>query len=257
MKKITLVVLVLLAGLTAANAQKKSELFARIAALEATIGSLNDSISKANRQINASESKAELFEKENTELRDANATLLQNLTSFSKISKQNNETVNKALESLNAKERQLRQFTDSFTKNDSLAVVLVGQTKQTLGADTQVAIAGGAIVITQKLDFLFGSDTGTVVMESANDWLANVAQIILMNPDRSVTIEGLNITGEFEVSFNQAQAIGNTLWKNHAVPVARLKLVAKDGNFKEGIAIRLGPNYKAFYSEAKKTLKSQ
>ena len=68
-------------------AQKKKDLLAQIATLENTITALNDSVSIAKRAVNVSNSKAELAEKENAELRDANATLLQNLTNFSKISK--------------------------------------------------------------------------------------------------------------------------------------------------------------------------
>jgi len=255
MKKITLSIVLAAIAFTATG-QKKSELIAEIGELKRTITALNDTISKAKREINASNSKTELFQKENSELRDANATLLQNLTSFSKISKQNNETVNKALASLNEKEQQLRKFTDDFTKNDSLAVVLIGQTKKTLGNDTQVALSGGAIVLSKKLDFLFAADTSAVVTEPAMAWLKNVADIIKANPDRAVTIEGLNITGEFDISLRQAAAVGNALWQKFGVPVNRLNITAKDGNFKEGVAIRLAPDYKAFYNNAKSNLKN-
>ena len=61
------------------QAQKKKDLIAEVAQLKDSISGLNDSISKANRQINSSNANAALFEKENTELRDANATLLKKI----------------------------------------------------------------------------------------------------------------------------------------------------------------------------------
>ena len=113
MKKLLPLVLFSIACL-GMQAQKKKDLIAKITQLEQTILELNDSVSVAKRQINVSNSKAELANQEAEELRNANATLLENLTNFSKISKQNTETVNSALSSLNEKEQQLRLISDTY-----------------------------------------------------------------------------------------------------------------------------------------------
>ena len=91
MKKILIIILFLIAT-NSIQAQKKSELIAKIGELEQIISVLNDSISVAKRQINVSNSNAKIATQEAEELRSANTTLLKNLTSFSKISKQNTET---------------------------------------------------------------------------------------------------------------------------------------------------------------------
>jgi outer membrane protein OmpA-like peptidoglycan-associated protein len=252
MKKLLLLILVL-AALTV-KAQKKKDLIAKITVLEQNILALNDSISVAKRQINISNSKAELANKEAEELRAANATLLQNLTNFSKISKQNTETVNSALSSLNEKEQQLRLISDAFAKNDSTAIAILSQSKQILGPTAKVGAANGSIVVTNSLLSLFESDQSAVISEEGKATVAKIAQLITKNPEREITIEALNITGDFDVSYSQAVAVANELWKINSIPAERLHIVTKDGNFKEGITVRLSPNLAAFYSLAKEKM---
>ena len=154
MPKITRVFFIFMVTL-ACYGQKKKDLISQVEQLKDSIALLNDSISKANRQINASDANAKLFEKENTELRDANATLLKNLSSFSQISKQNTETVNKALASLKEKQQQMAFITDDFSRNDSTAIVILTQAKNTLGQEAKVGVSNGDVLFSNSLDFLF------------------------------------------------------------------------------------------------------
>lgn len=237
------------------SAQKKKDLVANIEQLKDSITFLSDSISKANRQIKASESKTALFEKENTELRDANSTLLKNLSSFSEISKKNTETVNKALASLKEKESQLKFITDDFSKNDSIAIVILTQAKQTLGPEAKIGISSGDVIISNSLTSLFGTDSGTQLSETASAYLQKVGQLILANPDRAVFLEGLNITGEFDLTYQQTLAVAKGLLVTEGLNPEKLSVVAKDGNFKEGINIRLTSDNKAFYKSLKEAFK--
>ncbi len=253
MKKITLICTLLL-FVNSGFAQKKKDLIAKISELENQISALNDSVSVAKRAINTSNSKAELAEKENGELREANATLLQNLTNFSKISKKNTETVNSALTTLNLKEQQLRNITDTFSKNDSTSIVILTKGKQVLGPDVNIGVSNGDILITNSLTSLFESDQSDILSEIGKMALEKIAQLIAQNPDRQLSIEALNITGDFDVSYLQAVAVANELWKTHQIPAERLRLITRDGNFKEGILIRLSPDYKKFYAMAKENM---
>lgn len=247
----TTITLVLLVFTFALYGQKKKDLIEEVAKLKDSVVVLNDSISKANRQINISEANAALFEKENTELRDANATLLKNLSSFSQISKQNTETVNNALASLKEKQEQMSFITDDFSKNDSIAIVILTQAKQTLGQDAQVGIGDGDIIFSNSLDFLFGSDSGTQLTDAAKASLEKIGQIIIANPDRTVMVEGLNITGEFDLTYQQSLSVANALLSVEGIKPESLAILAKDGNFKEGVIIRLSSDTKAFYKKLK------
>lgn len=254
MKRILLPIVLVLMISHCGFSQKKKDLLFKIESLESAITALNDSVSVAKRAINVSTSRAELAEKENEELRGANATLLQNLTNFSKISKKNTETVNSALTSLNQKEQQLRMITDNFAKNDSTAIVILTQGKQVLGPDMSIGVSGVDILITNSLTHLFESDQSPTLSETGKNTLGKIAQLLTKNPDRALTIEALNITGDFDVSYLQAVAVANELWKVQGVPAERLHLATRDGNFKEGIVIRLSPDYKDFYAMSKENM---
>ena len=235
--------------------QKKKELLEEINNLKDSITRLHDSISRANRQINISNANADLFEKENNELRDANATLLKNLNSFSKVSKQNTETVNKALSSLKEKQEQINNITNSFSKNDSIAIIILSQAKQTLGQETQVGMDDGDLIFSFSVDFLFGDDNNLQLNEDAKKMIAKIGQIIVNHPERKVFIEGLNITGEFEFTYQQASIVANSLSTTEGIQNEVLNVLVKDGNFKEGIRIRLTPDTNAFYKKLKSEFK--
>jgi len=254
LKKTTLVLVFTTVTLTI-QAQKKKDLMDEVIQLKDSIVLLNDSIAKASRQVNTSNAKAELFEKENTELRDANATLLKNLSSFSQISKQNTETVNKALASLKNKEGQLKFITDDFSQNDSIAIAILTQAKQTLGEEAKVGVSDGDILFTHSLDFLFESDGETQVKEAAKAHLIKIGEIIVAHPNRTISVEGLNITGEFELTYQQTLAVANQLLAVEGIQPENVGIMAKDGNFKEGILIRLSSDSKSFYEKLKTEFK--
>lgn len=253
-KKLTLLLICTLMTI-AAHSQKKKDLLDQVTQLKKEVTALADSVSVAKRKANKSKSQAQLFEKENNELREANATLLKNLSSFSKLSKQNSETVNKALATLKKKEGQLKFITDDFSKNDSTAIVILTQAKNTLGQEAKVGVSDGDVVFSNSLDFLFGKDAGLTITPEAKAFLDKVAQIIVANPDRSITIEGLNITGEFALTYQQATAVATTLMGTTGIQPETMRIVAKDGNFKEGVLIRLSSDSKAFYQKMKKEFK--
>ena len=231
--------------------QKKKDLISQVEQLKDSIALLNDSISKANRQINASDANAKLFEKENTELRDANATLLKNLSSFSQISKQNTETVNKALASLKEKQQQMAFITDDFSRNDSTAIVILTQAKNTLGQEAKVGVSNGDVLFSNSLDFLFGSDSGTQLQPEAASFLTKIGEIIVANPGRKVLVEGLNITGEFGLTYQQSIAVAQALIALEGIMPESVQIIVRDGNFKEGVLIRLTSDAKSFYEKLK------
>ncbi len=253
MPKITLAFLVLF-SLTVFG-QKKKDLIEEVAKLKDSVAVLSDSISKANRQIKISEGNAQLFEKENQDLRDANATLLKNLSNFSQLSKQNSETVNKALAALKAKEAKQKFITDDFSSNDSIAIVVLTQAKQTLGQESKVGVSSGDVLFSNSLNSLFGSDSGTQLTVKAKEYISKIGQIIAANPNRTVTVEGLNITGEFDLTYKQAVSVATALIAIEGIKPESIKVLARDGNFKEGVLIRLSSDSKAFYEKLKTEFK--
>ncbi len=254
MKKMLLPIVLFFVA-TSAFAQRKSDLIAEIDDLKTKISEVEQELAKAKREISSSNAKAETLEVENAGLRDANATLLGNLSNFSELSKQNSENVNKAMAALSRKEKQLNGINDMISANDSTAIVSLTRIKQTLGENANVSVAEGTIVISSSLSNLFGSDTSAELTEEGKTWLTNVSKVILANPNFKTEVEGLNITGEFGPTFDQVSSVSKELVGTLGVPSESIVISAKDGNFKEGVNIKLQPDYKGFYAKAKESAK--
>ena len=254
MKK-TLLLVTFLSVTFLSFSQRKSDLIAQISDLRTELDTLGQELAQAKRQISSSNAKAETLELENSSLRDANATLLQNLNNFSELSKQNSENVNKAMAALAQKEKQLSGINDMISANDSTAIVSLTRIKQTLGEDANVNVGGGTIIMSNSLNGLFGSDSSAELTEAGKLWLGNVAKVINNNPKFTVEVEGLNITGEFGPTYDKVGAVAKELVVQAGIASEKIGLSAKDGNFSEGINIKLQPDYRAFYSEAKKSVK--
>ncbi len=253
--KTKLLFIFLLALSTNVFAQRKSDLIAEIDDLKSKISEVEQELAKARREISSSNAKAETLAAENAGLRDANATLLGNLGNFSELSKQSSENVNRAMAALARKEKQLSGINDMISANDSTAIVSLTRIKQTLGENANVSVGDGVIAISSKLDDLFGSDTSSELTEAGKAWLAGVSQVIKANPAFKTEVEGLNITGEFGPTFDQATAVAKELVGTLEIPSTSIGISVRDGNFKEGINIKLQPDYKGFYTKAKESAK--
>ncbi len=255
MKKIcTLIVFIALS--TSAFSQRKSDLIAEIDNLKVKISEVEQELAKTKREVSSTQAEAEALKSENVSLRDANATLLGNLSNFSELSKQNSDNVNRAMEALARKEKQLSGINDMISSNDSTAIVSLTHIKQSLGENAKVSVAEGVISISSSLDNLFGSDTGSELTEEGKTWLQGVANVIKLNPNFTTEVEGLNITGEFGPTYLQAASVATELVTTLEVPAEKIGIAVKDGNFKEGINIKLQPDYKGFYATAKQSAKA-
>lgn len=248
--------ILMMACAVSAFSQKKSELFAEIDNLKSQISEVQQELAKAKREISASKARAEAMEVENASLRDANATLLGNMGNFSQLSKQSSDNVDRAMAALARKERQLSNITNMISTNDSILIAALPRVKYDMGEGAAVGIADGTIVISGKLETLFGSDSGTELSEEGKAWLAKVAKSIQGNPAFTAHVEGLNITGEFGLTYQQISAVSTELSGALGVPAEKIALSARDGNFKEGLNIRLQPDYKGFYAKAKEGSKA-
>lgn len=128
--------------------------------------------------------------------------------------------------------------------------------KQTLGENAKVGVSKGSVIVAASLESLFGKTTDSIVIESAEPWVEKIANILKTNPKVSLTIEGLTMTGETELAANQAEAVGDVLQTKFEIDPTRIDALGKDGNFKEGINLKIHPNYQQFYTMAKEHMKA-
>jgi len=255
MKRILLSLSFILVMSISVNAQKKSQLIAEINTLKSQLDSVNNQIAKAQRNEKASLAKAESFESQALELRDANKTLMKNLNSFSQLSSQNSENMNKAMETLNKRERQLKLINNTLASNDSTAIVVLTNAKQTLGENAKIGVSNGMVIISSDLVSLFGSDTESTITTEAEPWVQKIGQILAANPNMAVTIEGLSMTGNLDLPAQQASSISSALQRLSIAP-ERITSLGKDGNLKEGVIIKIHPKFDEFYQMVKENMKN-
>ncbi len=256
MKRKLPLLLMLLSFAISLQAQKKSELIAEINELKSKLDSTENLVRESTRREKVSLAKAESFESQVSELQAANATLLQNLNSFAEVSSKNSSAVNQALASLEEKEDQLKGITNTISSNDSTAIVLLTNAKQTLGEDTKVKVANSSLIISAALTSIFKEDTGTEVSETAIPWLEKVAEILKTNPEVAMSVEGLSMTGDLDLAARQATAVASFLQKNFGIDPNRMASRGRDGNFKEGIDFKLHPKFDSFYLMVKDDMKN-
>ena len=256
MMKIFLCSALFFVGIINLQAQKKSELIEQNQELKFQLDSVKRIVSTAQRNEKLGLLRAEEMQSQVTELQDANATLMKNLNSFATLSSQNSENITKTLATLKRKEQQIKGITDGIASNDSTAVMIMANAKQTLGENANVNVSNGTVIISEKLDFFFADGLGTKVSNDSKTWLENVANVIKANPKSIITVAGLNITGELDLALLQASTIASILIKEYGVQGDRINAVAADGGFRESIQIKFQPDYIAFYNMAKGEVKN-
>lgn len=256
MRKKLLSCLLIITSIATINAQKKSELLEEIDLLNTKLDSVKSVVLEARKNEKIGVSRAASFEEQVKDLQDANATLLKNLNSFAEVSSKNSSAINQALSSLEQKENQLKFIIDRIASNDSTAIVVLTNAKQTLGEEAKIAVSNGAVIISASLDMLFGGSSNTEITTTSEPWIEKFAGILKANPKLLVTIEGLTMTGELDLAAAQANTISGLLQKNYEIDPGRIVTLGKDGNFKEGINLKLHPNYTQFYLMVKENMKN-
>ncbi|WP_422080023.1 hypothetical protein [Ulvibacterium sp.] len=256
MMRLLLTLLLVSITVSQVTAQRKSELIAEIDNLKSELDSVKTELFTAKKIEKASVVKAEALEAQVNELQDANATLLTNLNNFAKVSNKNSDIANSAMASLQAKEGQLKAMKDAIAKNDSTAIVVLTNAKQTLGENAKIAVSNGAVVISSTLASLFGTDMDSTLTEEGKAWMEKIAAILNVNPNVALTVEGLSMTGDLDLPGKQAATIASVLQKDFAIAPERITSLGRDGNLKEGISLKLHPSYQAFYLMVKENMKN-
>ncbi len=254
MKIKLLFVLLLGSSITALQAQKKSELISEIATLKMQLDSVSSEVTDARKKEKVAQTESVSYKSQVTELQDANRTLMKSLTSFTEVSTKNSSNFNMAMESLNDKEQQLKAINDAIASNDSIALVVLTNAKQTLGENAKIGVSNGMVIISSGLSALFGSDTGSTISVEAEPWVQKIGQILTANPNMAITIEGLSMTGDLDIPAQQAKAISNALQRLE-IPADRITASGKDGNLKEGIVLKIHPKFDEFYLMVKEQMK--
>lgn len=244
MKKITLLTFVILMITSISFAQRKSDLLFQIENLKDSIAKTNTSLAEAKKSEKVSLAKSELFESQATELQEANKSLLNNLKSFTQVSSQNSKNMERTLVALQTKEAQLSILESTFSKNDSTAIVILTNAKQTLGENASVTVTNGEVVITENTQNLLDASKSKVSV-NGESFLEKLAKILLANQNSQLTITG-KTDGLIQIT--------NSLITTYSIVPERISL-----NFVSTevapVLFKINPNYPSFYTRVREHVK--
>ncbi len=257
MIRILLFSLMIVLMATEIRAQNKKELQAEVNRLNSELSQKDEELRAARNSERISVANAAEYEAQVKELQDANATLLENLKKFTESSQQRSETIGQTLESLREKEQILKLFRDEFSKNDSIAYLIIADFKQTLGEDALVGMKEGQVAVELSTPLIFGNNqSSTAISAGGQSFVDKIAAAVRKYPDMDVTV--LTMVGaadQSQVPHQRALALKESLGDTASGTADRVDVSFKQAG-STAYEVRFHPNYHQFYTLVKETLKN-
>lgn len=215
----------------------KKDLEAALAKQQSTQELLDTATVKLNACLSdekAAQAKLSALMSEIQNLRENNASLLNNVGDLATLSKKDAEILETSLERIREKDLQIRSLNDALTKKDSVTIALVTSIKSSLGnvndEDINVNVEKGVVFISisDKLLFASGSEQ---INSSAFPILGKVGTILKDKANMEVMIEGHTdsqpiASGKFkdnwDLSTARAASITRYLQENQNINPARM-----------------------------------
>lgn len=191
-------------------------------------------LARAQRELISLKKQAERDSIELARLRNQTDRLIENMGDMATLSKKEAENLEKSLEKINEKDKQIRSLQDAIDRKDSVTFALVTSIKGAIGdlddEDIQIQVDKGAVFVSISDKFLFKSGSYRL-NSSAMTVISKVAKILEAKPDFEVMVEGHtdNVSyrkGELEdnwdLSTKRATSIVRVLQKDFEIDPARM-----------------------------------
>lgn len=167
-------------------------------------------------------------------LKSTNTGLLGRLEDLSVVSKAGAESIKKSLESLDERNRYIKDLTSSVQRKDSLNLALVMVLKRSLSniadEDVQVEVKKGVVYISLSDKMLFRSGSAEI-LPTAEAVLGKIASIVNDHKEFDILIEGHTDTvpintncvmDNWDLSAKRATSVVRFLQKKHNVSPDRM-----------------------------------
>lgn len=191
-------------------------------------------LARAQHELVSLKKQTERDQAELDRLRSQTDKLIGNMGEMATLSKKEAENLERSLESINEKDKQIRSMQDAIDRKDSVTFALVVSIKGIIGnlndEDIQIKVDKGAVFVSISDKFLFRS--GSYRLNSkAMDVLAKVAKILDAKPDFEVMIEGHtdnvsyrkgDLLDNWDLSTKRATSIVRVLQEDFNVDPARM-----------------------------------
>ncbi len=249
--------------------QSKKELLMTLEERDAEILKLQEDLAGSKQEAAKYKAEMEAVNFQMEELKTTNASLLQNLTSFTELSNKKTENISKSLETLRNKENQLKRINDALTSTDSTTLALLTKFKNTLGTEVKTGLSNGSVTVVLENLFLFKDvDRNYKVVPEAMPVLEKIANLLKGEPGLKITVEtnsnalefkALKLSDNWDLSSLQAASVVRVLTETYGISPQRLQAVGKSEYGFDGIEtstrIRVQPPYEKFYATVRDMMK--
>ncbi|MBQ4822445.1 OmpA family protein [Aquimarina sp. MMG016] len=270
MKKIIVFASVLLLTVSSIEAQKKKDLLTEIDKLRKELKETKGELAESRKNEKTSQAEVKTMETQVNDLKETNASLLKNMSSFTELSSQKAKNLETSLDAIKAKDKQLNTINDALSKSDSAKLKVLTLFKNSLGSDGAIAFKNGEIYITLTNTLLFGeNDKNTKIEDKAKGVLGRIAKTLNDNKDIKITVEGnsnalkfdgKNLKDNWDLSAKQAASVVRALQKDHKVDPKRMQVSGKSEYGSESIEtatrILIDPKFDEFYRVIKENMKN-
>ena len=191
-------------------------------------------LGRAQRELISLKKQAERDSLELARLRSQNDKLIGNMGEMATLSKKEAENLEKSLEKINEKDKQIRSLQDAIDRKDSVTFALVTSIKGAIGdlgdEDIQIKVDKGAVFVSISDKFLFKSGSFRLNSNAMNV-LAKVAKILEAKADFEVMIEGHtdnvsyrkgDLEDNWDLSTKRATSIVRVLQEDFKIDPARM-----------------------------------
>ncbi|WP_103070070.1 OmpA family protein [Aquimarina sediminis] len=270
MKKNIFIACVLLISTISIQAQKKKDLLEEIDKLRKEVKTTKAELNDSRKKEKATLIQVQTMEAQVKDLKETNASLLTNMSSFTQLSNQKAKNLETSLTSLQEKDKQIKTINDAISKSDSIKLTTLTVFKNTLGGEANIAVKNGAVLITLANTALFGeSDKSFVIQDKAKGVLEKIANALNSKPDLKIIVEGnsnaLNIKDKsildnWDLSSKQASAVVRMLQNDFKVDPKRMEVLGKSEYGSQSIEtatrIIIDPKFDEFYGLVKEKMKN-
>ncbi|HMR44282.1 MAG TPA: OmpA family protein [Saprospiraceae bacterium] len=191
-------------------------------------------LTQRDGELNSERNRMKLLEEQITTLKNTNTSLLDRLSDLSVISKTGAESIKKSLESIDERNKYIKDLTSSVQRKDSLNLALVMSLKRSLSdvndQDVQIEVKKGVVYISLSDKMLFKSGSSEI-LPRAEEVLGKIAKIINDHSELDILVEGHTdnvpisnscVKDNWDLSVKRATSVVRLLQTKHDVAPERM-----------------------------------
>ncbi|MDQ3141467.1 MAG: flagellar motor protein MotB [Bacteroidota bacterium] len=197
-------------------------------------GDFNTKLNNVASELSTKDGRIKTLEEQMDYLKRTNTNLLDRLSDFSIVSKTGAENIKKSLQTIDEKDKYIKDLTNSMARKDSLNLSLVMNLKRSLGdvnsEDVNIEVRRGVVFISLSDKMLFRTASANI-NDKAAGVLQNIAKVLNDHSELEILVEGHTdnvpmandcISDNWDLSTKRATAVVRTLQKRFKVDPKRM-----------------------------------